>query len=162
MPFLGGSNISQYVLTTDKALSTTDPHLEELQVKSDWILVTRSGSTGIVSRVPDAWNDYAISEHVIRIVPSKGKEIEADYVETFLRSDWGQELLAMGIFGSVIDEITPEYIAELPIPVPKDREKLKALSKHASAVTKARDAAAKGLVAAQDELMGLLGDLINR
>jgi predicted RNA methylase len=162
VPFLGGSNISQYVLTTDKALSTSDPHLEELQVKSDWILVTRSGSTGIVSRVPDAWNDYAISEHVIRIVPRKGREIEADYVETFLRSDWGQELLAMGIFGSVIDEITPEYISELPIPVPKDREKLKALSKHTSSVTKARDVAAKGLVAAQDELKGLLGDLINR
>lgn len=160
IPFLGGSNISQFSLTTDKALSVDDPHLEEFLVKHNWILVTRSGSTGIVSRVPKAWEGYAISEHVIRIIPKKGGEVLANYVETFLRSDWGQELLAMGVFGSVIDEITPEFIASLPIPVPKDLSRLLQLSKHATEVTKGRDAAAEGLAGAQYQLKTLLTPLI--
>jgi type I restriction-modification system DNA methylase subunit len=161
VPFLGGSNISQYALTTEKALSADDPHLDDLIVKKDWILVTRSGSTGIVSRVPKAWDGYAVSEHVIRIIPNKKMMFYADYVETFLRSKWGQDLLAMGVFGSVIDEITPEFISELPIPVPKDLNKVKEISKSAGSVTKARDIAAEGLINAQEDLEDLLKKLIN-
>ena len=36
-------------------------------------------------------------------------------LETFLRSKLGQELLAQGIFSSVIDEITPEHIPNMVI-----------------------------------------------
>lgn len=121
VPFLGGTNITQYSLTTQKALSHNDPHLPDLIVRKGWILVTRSGSTGVVSRVPENWDGLAISEHVIRIVPLDGQESLADFVEAFLRSSWGQSLLNSGIFGSVIDEITPEFIATLPIPVPRNR-----------------------------------------
>jgi restriction endonuclease S subunit len=147
-------------LTTEKALSAEDPHLHDLIVEKDWILVTRSGSTGIVSRVPKAWDGYAVSEHVIRIIPNKKMMFYADYVETILRSQWGQDLLAMGVFGSVIDEITPEFISELPIPVPKDLDKVKEISKSAASVTKARDIAAEGLLKAQVDLESLLKKLI--
>jgi type I restriction enzyme M protein len=156
VPFLGGSNISQFSITTSKALSKGDPHLEELLVKEDWILVTRSGSTGIVSRVPRAWDGFAVSEHVIRIVPKMNEVAITNYIETFLRSKWGQELLAMGVFGSVIDEITPDFIANLPIPLPKNAAKLDLLSRYASEVGKGRDKVAEGLSASQNELMKLL------
>jgi predicted RNA methylase len=161
VPFLGGSNISQFSITTNKALSKDDPRLEELKVRTNWILVTRSGSTGIVSRVPMSWDGFAISEHVIRIVPKKGMESEADFVETFLRSDWGQQLLAMGVFGSVIDEITPDFISELPIPLPCDLSRITELSRHAASVTRAREVAAQGLANAQKELAGLLSSLVS-
>jgi hypothetical protein len=98
---------------------------------------------------------------VIRIIPNKKMMFYADYVETFLRSKWGQDLLAMGVFGSVIDEITPEFISELPIPVPKDLDKVKEISKSAASVTKARDIAAGGLLKAQVDLESLLKKLIN-
>lgn len=160
IPFLGGSNISQFSITSNKALSPNDEHLEDLTVKPNWILVTRSGSTGIVSRVPNAWDNYAISDHVIRIIPKQGFEDQAEYVETFLRSNWGQELLAMGIFGSVIDEITPDYISNLPIPIPKDVKKLKRVAEKSAIVTVARDTAASGLIDAQKELANLLGGLV--
>ncbi|MCW2767949.1 MAG: hypothetical protein JWO11_3908 [Nocardioides sp.] len=123
VPFLGGTNITQLHATNKKFLRSDDKRLAELRVKSGWILVTRSGSTGIVSSVPEAWDGFAMSEHVIRIVPNPEK-LDPAYLEVYLRSEIGQSLLARGIFGSVIDEITPEHIAAMPVPLPKDSETL--------------------------------------
>ena len=102
VPFLGGANISQLMVTTDKWLSPNDPKLESLRVSAGWLLVTRSGSTGIVSSVPAAWEGFALSEHVIRIVPNPRK-LDPAYIQAFLRSEYGQEQLSRGVFGSVID-----------------------------------------------------------
>lgn len=119
VPFLGGANITQLLASTDKWLRADDPRMDDLVVKTGWLLVTRSGSTGIVSAVPPEWNGFAISEHVIRIVP-KTEERNSGWIFAYLRSDLGRRALARGIFGSVIDEITPEFLAELEIPVPVD------------------------------------------
>lgn len=142
--FLGGSNITQFVATNRKYLSKHDPRLEELIVREGWILVTRSGSTGVISRVPSTWDGLAVSEHVIRIVP-KEDGLSADYLETFLRSHWGRQLLAAGIFGSVIDEITPEHVSDLYVPVPKDTNALLAISDAQASANDARDAVHLGL-----------------
>jgi restriction endonuclease S subunit len=103
VPFLGGANILHFSVNTRKFLSKDDPNLEELIVREGWLLITRSGSTGIVSSVPKAWDGVAISEHVIRVVPDKSKPVSAEYLEAYLRSDLGQNLIAAGVFGSVID-----------------------------------------------------------
>ncbi len=137
--FLGGSNISQAVTTNRKYLSKEDPHLPELQVEEGWVLLTRSGSTGIVSSVPSAWAHLAISEHVIRIVPKDN--FPAGYIEAYLRSELGQRLLAAGVFGSVIDEITPEFVANLPVPVPCDENFMHRVASLQDAARHARDAA---------------------
>jgi predicted RNA methylase len=117
IPFLGGASISQLLLTTSKWIAANSPHAEDLRVREGWILVTRSGSTGIISSVPKAWDGFAISEHVIRIVPNEAK-LPSGYLQAYLRSLEGQAQLTRGVFGSVIDEISPEYIAGLQIPVP--------------------------------------------
>lgn len=117
VPFFGGSQITQLLPTNIKYLSPDNPKINELLVETGWILVTRSGSTGIVSSVSGDMAGVAISEHVIRIVPN-GKGIAGEYIEAYLRSSIGQELLSAGVYGSVIDEIAPEYIAEIPIPIP--------------------------------------------
>lgn len=127
VPFLGGTNVTQLIPTNRKYISVTDPKIDQLTVKPGWILVTRSGSTGIVSSVPEPWDGYAMSEHVIRIVPDEDM-LPAGYLEAYLRSEIGQALLAQGIFGSVIDEITPEHIAAMPIPIPRDSSELTRIS----------------------------------
>lgn len=119
VPFLGGTNISQLLLRTEKRIGVNSHKIDELRVKEGWILITRSGSVGIVSTVPAAWSGYAFSEHVIRIVPDDSK-LSADYLFAFLKTKYAQEIIARGVYGSVIDEITPEYIGKLEIPVPKD------------------------------------------
>ena len=140
MPFLGGANISELMPTGVKWLAGDDPKLKDLRVEKGWILVTRSGSTGIVASVPAAWHGAAISEHVIRIVPDPAK-IDPGYLLALLRSAYGQAYLTRGIFGSVIDEITPEYVGEMPVPVPED-EALAEIAKAVRDAEAARDQAA--------------------
>jgi type I restriction enzyme M protein len=144
VPFLGGANISQFSVTTSKYLHPDDPRLSELVVEPGLILVTRSGSTGIVSRVPAAWSGWAISDHVIRIEPIP-ERLSGDYLEAFLRSSYGKELLAAGVFGSVIDEITPEYIGEMMVPVPKDSGVFERIVKGQREANAAREIVASGL-----------------
>ena len=123
VPFLGGSNISQMLLTNHKWLRHDDKRLPDLRVSTGWVLITRSGSTGIVSIVPPAWDGFAMSEHIIRIVPQpEGFPIE--YIYAFLRTKLAQEILERGIFGSVIDEITPEFVGSIEMLVPSSESEL--------------------------------------
>lgn len=119
IPFYGGADILQLRSYTGKWLSPHNPKLKELAVKKGWILITRSGSTGIVSVVPEAWDGFAMSEHVIRIIPEESK-LNSHYILGFLRSQYCQEIIAKGVFGSVIDEIDPNFIGKIEMPIPID------------------------------------------
>ena len=144
IPFLSGTNISQLTPTNRKYLSKENPKLAELQVQEGWILVTRSGSTGIVSSVPGEWDGWTISEHVIRLVPDETK-VSPGYLEAFLRSGPGQVLLQAGVFGSVIDEITPEYVGSIPLPIPTSRHLQDDIARQMSDANSARQEAMKRL-----------------
>lgn len=156
VPFLGGSNIAQLLADTDKWLSPSDARLDVLVVREGWILITRSGTSGIVSTVPRAWDGVAMSEHVIRIIP-KPKALHPAWIQLYLRSTIGQRALARGIFGSVIDEINPEFIAELEIPIPKDRSTYEGLVKEVSQAEEARQTAITGLTGAIQRMEALFG-----
>lgn len=151
VPFLGGANISQLMVTTNKWLSPNDPKLESLRVSSGWLLVTRSGSTGIISSVPPKWDGFAMSEHVIRIVPNIEK-FDPAYIQAYLRSEHGQEQLSRGVFGSVIDEITPEHIGQLEMPIPLSSELLESVTSRVRQAEEARQIAIEGLFTAVKEL----------
>ena len=123
VPFLGGTNISQFVPIIDKWLSKDDPHVRRLQVFPGWLLITRSGSTGIVSSVPAHWAGWTVSEHVIRVIPNPNL-LHPGYLEAYLRTKFAKASILRGVFGSVIDEITPEFLSEIEILIPTS-EKLK-------------------------------------
>lgn len=154
VPFLGGSNITEMIVATDKWLSPDDPKLEQLRVRAGWLLVTRSGSTGIISSVPYAWDGFAMSEHVIRIIPDASK-LDPAYLLAFLRTKYCQELLARGVFGSVIDEITPEFIGELEILVPKQENLLKKIIEQVNLAEQSRQICIEKLFGAVDMLNDL-------
>lgn len=135
---------------TDKWLRHDDPKLKHLAVKEGWILVTRSGTTGIVSSVPEYWDGFAISEHVIRIVPN-GK-IDSNYLLAFLKTPQCQASLAQGVFGSVIDEITPETINRIMVPIPKDKKLYNSLSKSIAEAEKCRSEALRHLYDSVEKL----------
>lgn len=155
IPFLGGTNITQLLLRTEKRISTNSHKIEELKVRQGWILITRSGSVGIVSTVPPAWDGYAFSEHVIRIVPNDEK-LQREYLFAFLKTKFAQELIARGVYGSVIDEITPEYIGKLEVPIPKDKEKLEQVVKNIKKGEVERQKAIENLLSGIDSLEKLL------
>jgi type I restriction enzyme M protein len=155
IPFLGGSNITEIVRKTEKWLRHDDVRLEQLAVREGWILVTRSGTTGIVSSVPKAWDGAAISEHVIRIVCDP-KRIDPNYLLTYLRTETCQLQIQSGTFGSVIDEISPDFLADLRIPIPKDLKLVKELTLKMRDAERARDKAIIGFDESVKELEKLL------
>lgn len=124
VPFLGGANITEHIVSTKKFISKDDPHYKQLMVKEGWILITRSGTTGIVSIVPKAWDGFAISEHVIRIIPDESKE-NPNFIYAFLQSDNAKKQLEKQVFGSVIDEISPDAVGKLIVPQLPQEEKNK-------------------------------------
>lgn len=140
VPFFGGADINQLITETGKWISPHHPKIEALKVKKHWLLITRSGSTGIVSCVPDAWDGFAMSEHIIRIVPDD-KKISPFYLLAFLRSKYCQEIIAKGVFGSVIDEINPNALAKIKVPVPVDRKQLYQISQQVETAERARNEA---------------------
>jgi len=154
VPFLGGSQLLSIEPTDGKFIDKTDANFQTCLVERDWILVTRSGSTGIVSSVPENWHGYAMSEHVIRIVP-RPNGLPGGYVEAFLSSDLGQTLISSGVFGSVIDEITPDHLESIPIPVPVSESAKKLvldIDKAASVSRERRAEAARAIQEARELL----------
>jgi type I restriction enzyme S subunit len=59
--------------------------------------------------------DYACSEHVLRVVPDPEK-IPPGYLYAYLSSKFGVPLVVGGTYGAIIQHIEPEHIAELPVP----------------------------------------------
>ena len=104
------------IYETGKWLSKNDPKLPKLKVNANWILITRSGTTGIISSVPEVWEGFAISEHVIRVIPNESL-LPSGYLMSYLKTQHCQNELKKSIFGSVIDEISIETILDLDIPL---------------------------------------------
>ncbi|MBA4385842.1 MAG: hypothetical protein C0410_13980 [Anaerolinea sp.] len=85
-------------------------------VKKGWILITRSGSTGRVVIVNETMEDTMVSEHVIRVICDETL-IDPYYVYSYLSTEKiGRVLLEKGIYASVVDHITPQFVATIPIP----------------------------------------------
>ena len=149
VPFLGGTNITQYIPVIEKWISKNDPLVEKLQVFPEWLLVTRSGSTGIVTLVPDHWAGWTVSEHVIRIIPNN-KLIHPSYLEAYLRTNFAKASIQRGVFGSVIDEITPEFLSDIEILIPESKELLNRIIFEAQVAKQARNNAIESISRAID------------
>jgi type I restriction-modification system DNA methylase subunit len=85
-------------------------------VQKNWILITRSGSTGRVVIVGDELVGAMITEHVIRVIINPDL-IDPYYVYAYLASEnIGKVLMEKGIYASVVDHISPEFVSTIPIP----------------------------------------------
>ena len=79
-------------------------------------MITRSGSTGRVVMVTESMVGSMVSEHVIRVVCDENL-IDPYYVYAYLStSNIGKVLLEKGIYASVVDHITPDFVSTIPIP----------------------------------------------
>ena len=114
IPFFSGKNIIQSTQDDIKFLAKTKD-AESCIIKMGWILITRSGTIGRTSLVTRQWNNFAATEHIIRIIP---KDINSGYLITFLNSNYGQNQIKRFIHGSVVDEISVSQIMQIVIPVP--------------------------------------------
>ena len=123
IPFLGGSTMLKADLSGVKLISKKKtPNIENTILDSGWILVSRSGTIGKCVFSCGIHKGFAASEHVIRLVPNN--TMPSGVIYSFLASRFGYALMTQGMFGSVIQEVEPEYIESIEIPVfPEEMQK---------------------------------------
>jgi type I restriction enzyme, S subunit len=115
--FLGGKQIHELDPSNKKYLSIKHHKNrieKELKLSEGMILITCSGTIGKVAIAPKHWEHWTMSQHVIRIVPSS--DSITGYIYVFLSSDYGRELINRFTYGSVVDEIDNDHVAQIPIP----------------------------------------------
>lgn len=115
IPFILPSQITEVSPRANKYVSSTkDIDIEDTQVSEGQVLVTRSGTVGIVAYVSKSMKDYAISDDVIRIT---AKEYPG-YLYAFLKSETGRLLVDTNNYGAVVRHIEPDHLNNIPIPDP--------------------------------------------
>lgn len=119
-PFLSGKNIIQ-IRPEMKFLSDTEiSFIDELLVKRNWTLISCSGTLGRVCFVYDNYEDFAASQHILRVNPNE-KLIDPAYLNCFLSSEYGFHQLLRYRYGSVIDEIDDKNIEGVLVPIPSEQ-----------------------------------------
>ena len=117
----GGKQIYELDPSGKKYLSVAkhEKLFKQLEVSQNTTLITRSGTIGKVALVPKHWEHWIPSDHIIRVVPAN-KDI-AGYLNIFLASDYGYQLITRFTYGSVVDEIDDTHVSNIPVPLLKDK-----------------------------------------
>ena len=127
--FFGGKQISELDPSNKKYLSISQ-HKEkimgDLEIRTNSVLITRSGTIGKVAIVPKHWEGWIPNEHVIRIIPANN-EI-AGYLCAWLSSDYAYPLITRHIYGAVVDEINVEQVASISLPLLHDENTQKSIN----------------------------------
>lgn len=122
-PFLGGKEITQLNPKTEKFLSKAihkSRYEKELKVTENTVLVTDRGTIGTVALVPKHWNNYAVSQNVLKLVPANNDI--AGYIYIFLSSECGRILLRRQTYGSVVDMIDNHSLEMIEFPLLKNQD----------------------------------------
>lgn len=116
VPFISGSDLQKADLNDLPLISKSQvaktPHFT---IRSGYTLITRSGTIGKMAYARRDMDGMACSEHVLRVVPDTGK-IPSGYLYAYLSSKFGVPLVVSGTYGSIIQGIEPQHIADLPVP----------------------------------------------
>ena len=92
----------------------TNVSIDDLKLKNNTLLLTRSGTVGNVTIVSKTLENKVFSDDVIRT--SFKNEEDLGYVYAFLKSEYGSNILKTNSYGSVITHIEPEHFKEMLIP----------------------------------------------
>lgn len=117
-PFLTPSEI--FMLVPESRKFVID-YPDNLSVKENWILITRSGTIGRCLITNRLIEKYVLSDDLIRIAP----EDDSGYLYAYLQTWIGQTFLTKNKYGSTVKHIEPDHVKKIPIPdIPKIKNKL--------------------------------------
>jgi len=100
---------------------TLDTLSKKVQLQVGDILISRSGSLGLVALVDEKLKNCIISSHIIRVVLKKeidGIGISPRYVVIFLRSKYGSLQFLRKKIGALVHEIDHSALKSIKIPIP--------------------------------------------
>ena len=127
--FIGGKQIWELDPTNKKYLSLVhhgDRIAKQLELHKGMTLITCSGTIGKVALVGEHWENWTASQHIIRVVPAS--DDIAGYINIFLASDYGYQLITRHTYGSVVDEIDDNHVKGIPIPLLKNQDAQKRIN----------------------------------
>ena len=119
--FFTGKHVSELDPSDKKYLSFsrhTEKIEDELIIKEGMILITRSGTLGKIAFVPKHWDGWAITDDIIRLVPTND-EISG-YLYAWLSSEYGHELIHRFAYGAVVRHLEKEHISQVSVPLLRD------------------------------------------
>lgn len=122
IPFLGGRDITQLNPSVDKYLSYSvhkERFHKELEVFENYILISDRGTIGKTQIVPKHWSNWAVSQNIIKVIPASNKI--AGYLYLYLQTEYAQLLIKRGTYGSVVDMIDDDNVANIPVPLLQDK-----------------------------------------
>ena len=121
-PYLTGSDMLLVDLTGLLYISRAKtPQARRLQVGAGWTLISCSGTVGRTVYARSEMAGFVLSHDVIRAIPALDG-IQPGYLFAFLSTRHAQAMLRQRMYGSVVQHIEPAHIADLPVPIPDDRE----------------------------------------
>lgn len=119
--FFTGKHVSELDPSDKKYLSFSQ-HTEkienELVIREGMILITRSGTLGKIAFVPKHWDGWAITDDIIRLMPTND-EISG-YLYAWLSSDYARELIHRFAYGAVVRHLEKEHISQVNVPLLSD------------------------------------------
>lgn len=121
--FIGGKQLGELDPSNKKYLSLIhhgERITQQLELHENMTLITCSGTIGKVTMVGKQWENWTANQHIIRIVPAN--EDIAGYINIFLSSEYGYQLIKRFAYGSVVDEIDDNHVKQIAIPLLKNIE----------------------------------------
>lgn len=110
-------------LDSSKATPKTLQDLAALTIYRGYILISDSGTLGRVTYALTIHDGHVATNNLIRVVVQD--EHLRGYIYQFLRSEIGQRLMLKNAYGTNQEHLEPDVIAEIPIPIPTNREVIK-------------------------------------
>lgn len=120
--FIGGKQLWELDPSNKKYLSLIhhgDRITKQLELHENMTLITCSGTIGKVALAGKHWENWAANQHIIRVVPAN--DDIAGYLNVFLSSEYGYQLIAHFTYGSVVDEIDDNHVRQIPFPLLKNK-----------------------------------------
>ncbi len=115
IPFILPSQITEISPKAVKFISPkTNVDIQSTRVKRGQVLLTRSGTVGVVSYVAKTLEGQSISDDVIRI---ETKDYPG-FIYAYLKSKTGSSLITTNNYGAVIKHIEPNHLDNVPVPNP--------------------------------------------
>ena len=115
IPFILPAQITEIYPKANKFIApTTNVDIGSTRVEKGQVLLTRSGTIGVVSYVSKTLENQSLSDDVIRIKTAE----YPGYVYAYLKSKVGNLLISTNNYGAVIQHIEPKHLNHIPIPNP--------------------------------------------
>lgn len=122
---------------TEKQLST----INSIRVMRGDIVITRSGSIGRVSMIPEKFHNAIVSDDLIRVrIPD---EVIRNFVFSYLQTKFAVDQMKMNEYGSIQQHLEPQHVRQMLIPMPDSEEYMREVSDAIGELLELREAVEK-------------------